>query len=385
PRTRRQPSSKRDWSSGVCPSDRGRNPYGTGPLEAVLGRVAMGKFDLDGAPRNFVPLIGACLDPKPERRPSGQMILDALVDIESGRMPQLGSGPSGGAGGAGNRSPSGTAVTPAGDDDGAGPAGSAGGAALGGAALGGAAGAAAGYGGTGYPGADHSGADGPMGAAPQYPGSSRPTNHSGGGHAAGSGPAPGQHPQGGASPVGNPHGHIQAGPGSPLAGADRGRSGLVQPGDQGPWQVRGGPGGQIAQPGSQTMGPGGQPVGPGGQHVGPGGQPMGPGGQPMGPGVPGQPWAPMTYRRVRRGGWVLFALIVMSVAVMPLGPLVICIIALLWSILARTGTRLDRKVQRYRFDRGMESGGFGRALASAPGAVVASMLTSIASFILPAI
>ena len=93
----------------------------------------------------------------------------------------------------------------------------------------------------------------------------------------------------------------------------------------------------------------------------------------------------MTYRRVRRGGWVLFALIVMSVAVMPLGPLVICIIALLWSILARTGTRLDRKVQRYRFDRGMESGGFGRALASAPGAVVASMLTSIASFILPAI
>ena len=389
------------WAATMAFAATGRNPYGTGPLEAVLGRVAMGKFDLDGAPRNFVPLIGACLDPKPERRPSGQMILDALVDIESGRMPQLGSGPSGGAGGAVSRSPSGTAVMPAVDDDGAGPAGSAGGAALGGAALGGAAGAAAGYGGTGYPGADHSGADGPMGAAPQYPGSSRPTNHSGGGHVAGSGPAPGQHPQGSASPVGNPHGNIQAGPGSPLAGADLGRSGfvqpgsgqgfvdhsgrLVQPGDQGPWQVRGGPGGQIAQPGSQTMGPGGQPVGPGGQHVGPGGQPMGPGGQPMGPGVPGQPWAPMTYRRVRRGGWVLFALIVMSVAVMPLGPLVICIIALLWSILARTGTRLDRKVQRYRFDRGMESGGFGRALASAPGAVLASMLTSIASFILPAI
>src|SRR5699024_11354534 len=62
-----------------------------------------------------------------------------------------------------------------------------------------------------------------------------------------------------------------------------------------------------------------------------------------------------------------------------------CIIALLWSILARTGTRLDRKVQRYRFERGMESGGFGRALASAPGAVLASALTSIASFILPAI
>src|SRR5699024_12241836 len=75
----------------------------------------------------------------------------------------------------------------------------------------------------------------------------------------------------------------------------------VRPGDQGPWQARGGPSGQIAQPGSQAMGPGGQPMGPGG--------------------VPGQPWAPMTYRRIRRGGWVLFALIVMTVAVMPLSPL----------------------------------------------------------------
>src|SRR5699024_1204993 len=173
-------------------------------------------------PRNFVPLIGACLDPKPERRPSGQMILDALVDIESGRMPQLGAGSN--RGGV-DRSPSGTAVMPAVDDDGVGRGGAAGGAALGGAALGGAAGAAAGYGSAGFP-----GADGPMGAAPQYPGSSRPTNHSGAGHFAGSGPAHGQAPQGGASPVGNPQGNIQAGPGSPLAGADLGRSGFVQPG-----------------------------------------------------------------------------------------------------------------------------------------------------------
>ena len=52
---------------------------------------------------------------------------------------------------------------------------------------------------------------------------------------------------------------------------------------------------------------------------------------------------------------------------------------------ARTGTRLDRKVQQYRFDRGTDSGGFFRALASAPGAVLASILTSVASLILPAI
>ena len=80
------------WAATMAFAATGRNPYGSGPLEAVLGRVAMGKFDLDGAPKNFAPLIAACLDPKPERRPSGQMILDALVDIESGRAPQLGSG-----------------------------------------------------------------------------------------------------------------------------------------------------------------------------------------------------------------------------------------------------------------------------------------------------
>lgn len=99
----------------------------------------------------------------------------------------------------------------------------------------------------------------------------------------------------------------------------------------------------------------------------------------------GQPLQPMGYRRVQSGGWVVFGLVALAVAVMPLGPLVICLVALIWSVLARTGTRLDRKVQRYRFDRGTDSGGFFRALASAPGAVLASTLTSVASLILPAI
>src|SRR5699024_10469544 len=144
------------WAATMAFAATGRNPYGTGPLEAVLGRVAMGKFDLDGAPRNFVPLIGACLDPKPERRPSGQMILVVLVDSESGRTPPVGAGSHRSGG---DRSPRGTAVMPAADADGAGGGGSAGGAARGGDALGGAAGAAAGYGAAavygaaGYPGA----------------------------------------------------------------------------------------------------------------------------------------------------------------------------------------------------------------------------------------
>ena len=388
------------WAATMAFAATGRNPYGSGPLEAVLGRVAMGKFDLDGAPKNFAPLIAACLDPKPERRPSGQMILDALVDIESGRPPQLGSGPSGGAGGQ-QRTPSGTAVMPA-VDDGAGSGAGAAGAALGGAAIGGAAGAAAGFGaaggsgpggaggyggsrgdfaGTGYPGAGHSG-----GGQPQYPGSSRPTNHAGSdfgaGPSQGAGYGPGQMhgqppQQATAPPISNPNGGIQAGPGSPMAGADLGRSGFVQPGGQpGPGQGLVGPGGPGGPYGQMAQGQWGDQSGHGGQLMGPGGQPMQPG---------GQPFAPMGYRRVQSGGWVVFGLVALAVAVMPLGPLVISVVALIWSVFARTGTRLDRKVQQYRFDRGTDSGGFFRALASAPGAVLASILTSVASLILPAI
>lgn len=388
------------WAATMAFAATGRNPYGSGPLEAVLGRVAMGKFDLDGAPKNFGPLIAACLDPKPERRPSGQMILDALVDIESGRPPQLGSGPSGGAGGQ-QRTPSGTAVMPA-VDDGAGSGAGAAGAALGGAAIGGAAGAAAGFGaaggsgpggaggyggsrgdfaGTGYPGAGHSG-----GGQPQYPGSSRPTNHAGSdfgaGPSQGAGYGPGQMhgqppQQATAPPINNPNGGIQAGPGSPMAGADLGRSGFVQSGGQpGPGQGLVGPGGPGGPHGQIAQGQWGDQSGHGGQLMGPGGQPMQPGGQPV---------APMGYRRVQSGGWVVFGLVALAVAVMPLGPLVISVVALIWSVFARTGTRLDRKVQQYRFDRGTDSGGFFRALASAPGAVLASILTSVASLILPAI
>src|SRR5699024_8764694 len=77
------------WAATMAFAATGRNPYGTGPLEAVLGRGAMGKFDLDGAPRHFVPLIGSCLAPKPERRSSRKIIPAAVVNIEAGRTPQV--------------------------------------------------------------------------------------------------------------------------------------------------------------------------------------------------------------------------------------------------------------------------------------------------------
>lgn len=93
----------------------------------------------------------------------------------------------------------------------------------------------------------------------------------------------------------------------------------------------------------------------------------------------------MTYRTIRTGGWVVFALILLAIAIMPLGPLIVTLVVFLWSILARTGTRLDRKAQKHRFERGTNGSGFLRSLASAPGALLASVLTSTTTFILPAI
>lgn len=396
------------WAATMAYAATGRNPYGSGPLEAVLGRVAMGKFDLDNAPRNFIPLIAACLDPKPERRPSGQMILDALVDIESGREPQLGSGPAAGpaaGGGAGQGSPTGTARMPA--VDGGGPgygAPAALGGAVGGAAA--AAGGAAAYGASGYGAAGHGSprgnypgsgpnpnvpnpgganpgtayAGGPNTGGPNFnrPNSGAPNtggpNTGGPNHGAPMRYGPGQQSpqgfpqqgfpqQGTAPPVRNPNGGIQAAPGSAMAGTNLGGPGYGQGGQR------------VGQPAGQPVG---QPAGQGALRP----NPNGAGSQQ---GQAGHGWGPMTYRTIRTGGWVVFGLILLAVAIMPLGPLLVTLVVFLWSILARTGTRLDRKAQKLRFERGPNGGGFLRSLASAPGAILASVLTSIATFILPAI
>ena len=414
------------WAATMAYAATGRNPYGSGPLEAVLGRVAMGKFDLDNAPRNFVPLIAACLDPKPERRPSGQMILDALVDIESGREPQLGSGPA--AGSSSQASPTGTARMPAVDGGGGSGSGygnalgTAFGAAAGGAAAGAAVGGAAAYGGgTSAAGYDASGYGATGHGSPRggYPGSAPNPNAPGGTGPGGSGPG-GTDPQGYPQQGYSPHGQrpqSQRPQGPPVQGQQpQARSGMI-PGAQGnpptmnPGQMNGGTappvrnpnGGIQAAPGSAMAGTnlggagyglGGPPAGRGGPAAGQGtarDDPNGTGvqsGQQSRPGPPDQQgygWGPMTYRTIRTGGWVVFALILLAIAIMPLGPLLVTLIVFLWSILARTGTRLDRKAQKHRFERGTNGRGFLRSLASAPGALLASVLTSITSFILPAI
>ncbi|WGW12572.1 protein kinase [Saxibacter everestensis] len=77
------------WAATMAFAATGANPFGSGPLEAVLGRVQRGSADVADVPENFGYLLKACLHPDPERRPSGDEILDALVDIESGELPRL--------------------------------------------------------------------------------------------------------------------------------------------------------------------------------------------------------------------------------------------------------------------------------------------------------
>ena len=72
------------WGATLVYAATGNNPYGSGPLEAVLGRVVQGKANLEGVPELFAPLLNACLAPQQGQRPDAEMILRALASIETG-------------------------------------------------------------------------------------------------------------------------------------------------------------------------------------------------------------------------------------------------------------------------------------------------------------
>ncbi|WP_349828321.1 serine/threonine-protein kinase [Brevibacterium litoralis] len=307
------------WAATMAFAATGRNPYGSGPLEAVLGRVAMGRSDLTGVPSLFVPLLRACLDPRPERRPSGDMILEALVDIESGRMPTLGQ----------SRRPGPPVPRP-------GPGGM------------------------------------PVQAGvprQQHPGAGRPVPGGAGGTGAGVVVPPG------------PHGR-PAGPGGPRPGPPTGPGGQVPPGaptdprgrgaPTGPPPHRPGPGSPQGRPG-----PGAPPGGPGpnaparqapaGSGPRPGARPYGPLGldRPQGSGpapgtpVPHRPNAPagapgqmpgagvgggQGTSAASFGNWAVLGMAFLGTAMTPLGPFVVAFLSFLWVLAARTVAN----VLRYR-------------------------------------
>lgn len=330
------------WAATMAFAATGRNPYGSGPLEAVLGRVAMGRSNLDGAPALFVPLLRACLDPKPERRPSGQMILEALVDIESGRMPTLGQSRQ-------DRAPipeapgysgPGTAVMPQGvpRHQGAHGPGHPG------------AGAAAGLAAAGYPGADRTPAQGsPMpgtpavGAAPQNPGAaavgmSAPAHV----HGVSGTPTPAQLP-GRARPAYGPLGL------DPRA-TPQGASGAVA----GPY------------PGAPVQ-----------AHV--------QGGHPAPQGQPGPTVAPAHAPRKRVGIWAVLALLVVGVTVTPLGPFLVLFSSYVWGIVARTIASLARHRHRTRIEYGPGAVSTAGTVGRLPFVLLGETVLSAISHVLPGI
>lgn len=321
------------WAATMAFAATGRNPYGSGPLEAVLSRVAMGRANLEGAPPHFVPLLRACLDPKPERRPSSAMILDALVDIESGRTPELG-----------RPSRSGLVAVPEAPTNVLPPARGAGGS---------------------YPGGTSAG-EAPTTVAPAVEPATRvqtPVTH----------PAPGARPD-----------SSQPGAGQrPLAAQQR-RDG-----------VRQGPVGYSALGiDAQQRAANPQPIDPSGPGVpaypgqGFAGQGYGapPNGQPgyAGPppqGTPGYGAQPARQQRPR-GALAVLALIALSTAIAPLIPAMLVVLTYIWQVIARTAGAVvrSRNVRLLRYGPG-SGGGWG----AAPGGFVKALFTSLFSLILPLI
>jgi hypothetical protein len=71
-------SDVHSWAATVVFACTGRPPFGTGPAMAIMDRVRRGEHDLTGVPPALRPLLQACLDPDPARRPGTWDLLDAL-------------------------------------------------------------------------------------------------------------------------------------------------------------------------------------------------------------------------------------------------------------------------------------------------------------------
>lgn len=61
------------WAATMTFAATGRPPYGSGPVEVVLGRISAGLIDLAGAPTPLIPVLRAALAPVPQRPTAGQL------------------------------------------------------------------------------------------------------------------------------------------------------------------------------------------------------------------------------------------------------------------------------------------------------------------------
>lgn len=72
------------WAATLAFAATGQPPYGRGPMEAVLARVARGEADLRGTDPDLRPLLQAALSPDPEARPSTDEVREALRRYAAG-------------------------------------------------------------------------------------------------------------------------------------------------------------------------------------------------------------------------------------------------------------------------------------------------------------
>ncbi|MCA1783248.1 MAG: serine/threonine-protein kinase [Dermatophilaceae bacterium] len=72
------------WAATLAFAATGQPPFGRGPMEAVLARVARGESDLRGTDPDLRPLLRAALNPDPDARPSSGEVVEALRRYEAG-------------------------------------------------------------------------------------------------------------------------------------------------------------------------------------------------------------------------------------------------------------------------------------------------------------
>jgi serine/threonine protein kinase len=72
------------WAATLAFAATGQPPFGRGPMEAVLARVARGESDLRGTDPDLRPLLRAALSPDPDARPSSREVVEALRRYASG-------------------------------------------------------------------------------------------------------------------------------------------------------------------------------------------------------------------------------------------------------------------------------------------------------------
>ena len=75
------------WAATLAFAASGAPPFGRGPMDAVLSRVARGEADLSGVDPRLAPLLYAALSPRPEERPDAAEVVEALERYAAGRPP----------------------------------------------------------------------------------------------------------------------------------------------------------------------------------------------------------------------------------------------------------------------------------------------------------